>query len=501
MEYLVKRTSITSEKTACAVVAVFANKRLSDEAQKLDKKYRGIISAAVKSGDISGSVGQTLLVRTSKTAIHKRILLVGCGKSSDLNIQNYKKIIRACATCLKSLAAGDAISTLNTLNVKSTDSDTLTRLHVIISEDVFYKYDETLSEKKSSAKLKRIKFLCSDAAQLKAAKQSVAQGKAIAAGMMTTKELGNLPGNICTPSYLAKCAQEINRGQNKLSLQVLDEAEMKKLGMGALLSVSAGSAQPAKMIILNYKGGAKSEKPVVLVGKGITFDTGGISLKPGAAMDEMKFDMCGAATVLGTMQAINEMQLPLNVVGIVASAENMPGGKATKPGDVVTSMSGQTIEVLNTDAEGRLVLCDALTYAGRFDPDVVIDMATLTGACVVALGHEASGLMSNSDDLSEELLTAGQTTGDRPWRLPVWEEHQPLLDSNFADIANIGGRWAGTITAACFLARFTEDYNWAHLDIAGTAWHMGGKNKGATGRPVPLLTEYLLKRAATNGTS
>jgi leucyl aminopeptidase len=496
MEYLVKRTSITSEKTACAVVAVFANKRLSDEAQKLDKKYRGIITDAVKSGDISGSVGQTLLVRPSKTATHKRILLVGCGKAKELNIQKYKKIVRACATALKDLSANDVISTLNTLKIETTNADTLTRLHVVICEDVFYQYDETLSKKKSAAKLKRVKFLCSEADDLLNTRQSIAQGKAIASGMLTTKELGNLPANICTPSYLAKRAQEIKRGHNKLSIEILDEAQMKKLGMGSLLSVSAGSAQPAKLIVLNYHGGDKSDKPIVLVGKGITFDTGGISLKPGAAMDEMKFDMCGAATVLGTMQAVNEMQLPVNVVGIVASAENMPGGHATKPGDVVTSMSGKTIEILNTDAEGRLVLCDALTYADRFDPDVVIDFATLTGACIVALGTEASGLMSNSDELSEELLAAGQATGDRAWRLPVWDEYQSQLDSNFADMANIGGRWAGTITAACFLSRFTEDYKWAHLDIAGTAWNMGGKNKGATGRPVPLITEYILQRAA-----
>ena len=496
MEYLVKRTSITSEKTACAVVAVFANKRLSDEAEKLDRKYRGIISDAIKSGDISGNVGQTLLVRPSRTATHKRILLIGCGKAKNLNVQSYKKIIRACAQSLKGLNATDAISTLNTLNIENTSADTLTRLHVLICEDVFYQYDETLSEKKSAAKLKRIKFLCAEADELQDTRESIAQGKAIASGMLTSKELGNLPANICTPTYLAKRAQEIKQGQKKLSVEVLDEAAMKKLGMGSLLSVSAGSAQPAKLIVLNYQGGSKTDKPIVLVGKGITFDTGGISLKPGAAMDEMKFDMCGAATVLGTMQAVNEMQLPINVVGIVASAENMPGGHATKPGDVVTSMSGKTIEILNTDAEGRLVLCDALTYAGRFKPDVVIDFATLTGACLVALGHEASGLMSNSDQLSDDLLAAGQTTGDRAWRLPVWDEYQSQLDSNFADMANIGGRWAGTITAACFLSRFTEDYQWAHLDIAGTAWHMGGKNKGATGRPVPLITEYILMRAA-----
>ena len=496
MEYLVKRTSITSEKTACAVVAVYANKRLSDEAQKLDKKYRGIISDAVKSGDITGGVGQTLLVRPSKTAPHKRILLVGCGKAKGINVQKYKKIIRACAATLKGLSASDAISTLNTLKIENLNKDTLTRLHVMICEDVFYQYDETLSKKKSAAKLKRVKFICTEAEDLPGTKESINQGKAIASGMLTTKELGNLPANICTPSYLAKRAQEIKSGHKKLTLEVLDEAQMNKLGMGSLLSVSAGSAQPARLIVLNYHGGDKSDKPIVLVGKGITFDTGGISLKPGAAMDEMKFDMCGAATVLGTMQAVNEMQLPINVVGIVASAENMPGGHATKPGDVVTSMSGKTIEILNTDAEGRLVLCDALTYADRFNPDVVIDFATLTGACVVALGHEASGLMSNCDELSEDLLNAGQTTGDRAWRLPIWDEYQPQLDSNFADIANIGGRWAGTITAACFLSRFTEDYQWAHLDIAGTAWHMGGKNKGASGRPVPLITEYLLQRAA-----
>jgi leucyl aminopeptidase len=245
---------------------------------------------------------------------------------------------------------------------------------------------------------------------------------------------------------------------------------------------------------MQYRGGTRGSKPIVLVGKGITFDTGGISLKPGGGMDEMKFDMCGAATVLGTMQAISHMQLPLNVVGLVACAENMPGSKATKPGDVVTSMSGQTIEILNTDAEGRLVLCDALTYAKRYDPDVVIDMATLTGACLVALGQETSGLMSNSDKLCDDILAAGQATGDRAWRLPIWDEYQPLLDSNFADMGNIGGRWAGTITAACFLARFTKEYKWAHLDIAGTAWYQG-KNKGATGRPVPMLTEYLMRRA------
>ena len=496
MEYLVKRSAITSEKTACAIVAVFANKRLSDEAQQLDKLYKGLLSNATRSGDINGSLGQTLLLHSPKGATHKRILLVGCGKAKDLDIIKYKKILATCAAALKNTSSTEAISTLTGLAIDGVSARALTRMHIIITEDTFYRYDETLSKKNTPNKLKRIKFLSAQQSQFKLIKQGIQQGKAIADGMMTTKQLGNLPGNICTPTYMAKAAQTIKRGQGKLSLQILDEREMKKLGMGALLSVSAGSAQPAKLISLQYRGGTRGSKPVVLVGKGITFDTGGISLKPPASMDEMKFDMCGAATVLGTMQAISHMQLPLNVVGLVACAENMPGSKATKPGDVVTSMSGQTIEILNTDAEGRLVLCDALTYAKRYDPDVVIDMATLTGAVLVALGQETSGLMSNSDKLSEDLYQAGQATGDRTWRLPIWEEYQSLLDSNFADIGNIGGRWAGTITAACFLARFTKEYKWAHLDIAGVSWYQG-KNKGATGRPVPMLTEYLMRRART----
>ena len=496
MEYLVKRSAITSEKSACAIVAVFANKRLSDESQQLDKLYGGILSSATKGGDISGNLGETLLLHTPNNSNHKRILLVGCGKPKELDIIKYRKILNSTINALKSTGSTEAISTLTTLEIKDQSAKSLTRMHIMLAEDTYYKYDQTLSKKKPADKLKRIKFICSQASELKQIKLGIIQGKAIADGMMVTKELGNLPANVCTPSYLAKTAQGIKKGQGKLSLTVLDEREMKKLGMGSLLSVSAGSVEPAKLISLQYTGTARNSKPVVLVGKGITFDTGGISLKPGAGMDEMKFDMCGAATVLGTMQAICDMNLPLNVVGLVAAAENMPGGKATKPGDVVTSMSGQTIEILNTDAEGRLVLCDALTYAKRYDPDVVIDMATLTGACLVALGNEASGLLSNNDKLSDDLLEAGQSTGDRAWRLPLWDEYQPLLDSNFADIANIGGRWAGTITAACFLARFTKEYKWAHLDIAGTAWYQG-KNKGATGRPVPMLTEYLMRRART----
>ena len=320
-----------------------------------------------------------------------------------------------------------------------------------------------------------------------------AQGDAIAQGMHFAKDLANLPGNYCTPSYLAQQATELASQCSNMSIQVLDEDAMNTLGMGSLLSVSRGSREPAKLIVLNYKGGAETEKPVVLVGKGITFDSGGISIKPSAAMDEMKYDMCGAASVLGTLKTVSELKLPVNVVGIIPSSENMPDGDASKPGDIVTSMAGITIEVLNTDAEGRLVLCDALTFAERFNPAVVIDIATLTGACVIALGSHISGLLGNDDQLCESLSAAGDVAGDPVWRLPMNEDYDQQLKSNFADVANIGGREAGTITAGCFLARFTKDYTWAHVDIAGTAWR-SGKAKGATGRPVPLLTQFILDR-------
>jgi leucyl aminopeptidase len=326
------------------------------------------------------------------------------------------------------------------------------------------------------------------------AESGLQQGIAIAQGMELTKLLADLPGNICTPTYLAEQAVELAGKYDKLSAEILEESDMEALGMGAFLSVSRGSRQPAKLITLNYQGGNSVDKPIVLIGKGLTFDAGGISLKPGAGMDEMKYDMCGGATVLGTLQAAAQMNLAINIVALIPSSENMPDGDANKPGDILTSMSGKTIEVLNTDAEGRLILCDTLTYANKFNPEVVIDMATLTGACLVALGRVPSGLLGNDDDLCDDLIKAGKTACDSVWRLPLWEEYQEQLKSNFADMANIGGRDAGTITAACFLSRFAEDYRWAHLDIAGTAWRTG-QNKGATGRPVPLLTQYLINRA------
>jgi leucyl aminopeptidase len=350
------------------------------------------------------------------------------------------------------------------------------------------------ADKESTKGINKLDIFVSEQDDNQEAKIALKQGIALSSGVSLAKDLGNLPPNVCTPTYLAEQALAMVKSHG-LTVQVLGREEMKKLGMGSFLGVAQGSAQPPKLIILQHLRGEKNQKPVVLVGKGITFDTGGISLKPGAEMDEMKYDMCGAASVLGTFKAIAEMDLQLNVIGIIPTCENMPDADAIRPGDVLTSMSGQTIEVLNTDAEGRLILCDALTYAERFEPSSVVDIATLTGACVIALGHHASGLFSNQDRLAKELLSAGEESLDRAWHMPLWEEYQPQLDSNFADVANICGRAGGSITAACFLSRFTKKYHWAHLDIAGTAWN-SGKEKGSTGRPVPLLTEFLKKRAA-----
>jgi leucyl aminopeptidase len=366
---------------------------------------------------------------------------------------------------------------------------------VTVCADNVYRYDRTKGEKKPSKfPLRRLDVWVSKKQDTQTAERAARHGTGIVAGVNLAKDLGNLPGNICTPTYLAEQAIDLGKAYSSLRVEILEEKDMEKLGMGSLLSVSRGSRQPAKLVVMEYPGGKKGAKPVVLVGKGITFDAGGISIKPAADMDEMKYDMCGGASVFGAMKTALELKLPINVVGLVPAAENLPDGDANKPGDIVTSMSGQTIEILNTDAEGRLILCDALTYCERFKPAAVIDMATLTGACVVALGKYPCGLFTQNAKLAAEITEAGDAAGDRAWRMPLWDEYQEELDSNFADMANIGSRWGGAITAACFLARFAKKYPWAHLDIAGVAW-LGGKNKGSTGRPVSLLSELLLKRS------
>ncbi len=496
MDYIAKNSTADKENAACVIVGIFKGKRLSDSAKKLDKLYRGNISKVCQRGIMNGDLGQITTLHNSSRSKHDCIIVAGCGEEKNFTLSTFQRVLTSVANEVKKSNVSDVINCLIELPVKNTDLLYKVQASVISIEQSLYRYSETKSKTgKNKSLLRKIKFLANKRADISTIREGQEYGSAIANGMKLAKDLGNLPGNICTPTYLAKQAKELKKGNRKLHVDIVEESQMEKLGMGALLSVSNGSIEPAKLVCLEYKGGEQNERPIVLVGKGITFDTGGISLKPGAAMDEMKFDMCGAASVLGTLKACCELDIPLNVVGVIACAENMPSGKATKPGDVVTTMSGQTVEILNTDAEGRLVLCDALTYIDKYKPDTVIDIATLTGACVVALGQIPSGLMSNDDKLVKELLTAGTLAGDRTWQLPLWDEYQSQLDSNFADIANIGGRWGGTITAACFLSRFTKKYRWAHLDIAGIAWHSSGKQKGATGRPVPLLTEYLLHQA------
>jgi leucyl aminopeptidase len=482
-------------KTGCLIVGVYEDKKLAPAAKDIDGK--GEISAVLKSGDISGKTGSTLLMRKVNGVAAERVLLVGLGKDEQLSDKNFSSAIQAAAKALSSLGGADALLALPFDRVKNRDVSWAIRSGVLGLRDSAYHFDETKSKKEPQAQgVKKIAFAVS-AADVTSAKAAMAQGTAIANGMDLTKNLGNLPPNICTPTYLAETAKKLAK-DFELAVEVLDRKQIQALKMGSFLSVTNGAVEPPKFIVLKYEGGKAKDAPIVLVGKGITFDSGGISIKPGLNMDEMKYDMCGAGSVLGTIRAVAEMKLKLNLVGVIPSTENMPSGTATRPGDIVTSMSGQTIEILNTDAEGRLILCDALTYAERFKPAAVIDIATLTGACVTALGHHNSGLFTRHDEahdkLAEELLAAGKTANDTAWRMPIEDAYQEQLKSNFADMANIGGPPGGSITAACFLERFTKNYTWAHLDIAGTAWKSGAA-KGATGRPVPLLTTFLINRA------
>ncbi len=493
MEFVLKHNTAEKARGACQVIIVSQPRKLTASGQRGDKAGKGLLSAILKRGDMDGKTGQTLLLPSGIAGGAQRLLLVGCGKESEMNERSFTRVINAIVSALTASGARDAEICAADIPLKGRDLAWKVRQATLLLGNSEYRFDRLKSGKKTAAKGLRkiaINVAKGDAAR---ARKAIDEAVAISAGMTLARDLGNLPANICTPGYLAKQARELGKGNKSLRINVLEEADMKRLKMGSLLSVSAGSRQPAKLITMEYRGAAAAEQPVVLVGKGVTFDTGGISLKPGAAMDEMKFDMCGAASVFGTMKAVTQMQLPVNVVGIVPATENMPDGIATKPGDVVTSMSGQTIEILNTDAEGRLILCDALTYAAKYKPQCVIDIATLTGACIVALGKVPSAVLGNNAPLINSLIKSGQQIEDKIWELPLWDEYQDQLKSNFADMANIGGRDAGTITAACFLSRFTKDYKWAHLDIAGTAWK-SGEDKGATGRPVPLLTQYILNQ-------
>jgi leucyl aminopeptidase len=423
------------------------------------------------------------------------VLLVGLGAADKFDRAAFRKAQASAAKALIGAKVDNAASYL--ADIACTENDDVSWRVRTAGEEVLaaaYRFDQYKSKKddKPAKQLEKFTLASLSKSNVEAAEVGLARAVAVDAGRSLARDLGNTPPNVCNPSYLADQAAELKKQFKSLKVEVLSEAQMEKLGMGSLLSVSRGSDQPGKLIAIQHSGGKKGDAPVVFIGKGVTFDTGGISLKPGLNMDEMKYDMCGAASVFGVLRAVAELELPINVVGVVPAVENMPGGGATRPGDIVTSMSGQTIEILNTDAEGRLILCDALTWAGKFKPDVVVDIATLTGACIVALGHETAAVLGNDDALIGALRAAGDTSGDSCWQLPMNDAYDKGLDSPFADMANIGGR-AGTITAACFLGRFTKEYRWAHLDIAGVAWKSGAE-KNATGRPVPMLMQYLFDR-------
>ncbi|MBL8446685.1 MAG: leucyl aminopeptidase [Zoogloeaceae bacterium] len=496
MEFTIKTGAPEKLKTACLVVGVLDGERLAAPAADLGKVSDGVLSAVLASGDLGAKAGATLLVHNPAGLAAQRVLLVSFGKADGFGEKAFRDALGGAAKALASGRADEATVCLVDVEVPGRTPAWNVQTTVRLLADATYRFQAPGAVQKDTDKpagAQHITLLTRHkvSARLETA---VRCGQAVAEGMALAKDLGNLPANVCTPSFLAETARKLGK-DFKLKVDILEREDAAKLGMGSFLSVAQGAYEPPKFIVVHYKGRKGKAPPVVLVGKGITFDTGGISIKPAAEMDEMKYDMCGAASVLGTLKAVARLALPINVVGIIPATENMPGGRATRPGDVVTSMSGQTIEILNTDAEGRLVLCDALTYAERFKPACVIDIATLTGACVVALGKIPSGLLANDDALAAELVTRGTESGDRVWQLPLWDEYQDLLKSNFADMANIGGRYAGTITAACFLARYTKAYKWAHLDIAGTAW-VSGDAKGSTGRPVPLLTEFLIARSA-----
>ncbi|OQW95469.1 MAG: leucyl aminopeptidase [Beggiatoa sp. IS2] len=513
MEFNIKSGHPEKQRTACVVVGVYEPRRLSESARQIDEVTGGRISSILRRGDLEGKLGQTLLLHnvpstlpdgpsTLEGILADRVLLVGCGRERELGDFQYRKAVSEAIKTLNDTGSMEAVCYLTELNVRGRDTAWRVRHAIEAANVALYSFDQLKSKKNLTRRpLRKIIFSVASRRELTFAEQASREAQAIAAGVKLAKDLGNLPSNLCTPSFLADRAKALCALHEKLSCKILNETQLEKAGLNALLAVAQGSSQPPRLIILEYHGGKKNDAPIVLVGKALTFDSGGISIKKAEHMDEMKYDMSGGGSVLGTLSAVADLQLPLNVIGVIAAVENMPDGKAIKPGDIVTSLSGQTIEVLNTDAEGRLVLCDALTYVEQYKPEVVIDIATLTGACVIALGRYAHGLLSNHNPLTNDLLNAGRFSGDRAWELPLWDDYQEMIESPFADVANISNaREAGTITAACFLARFTKKFHWAHLDIAGTAW-LTGKEKGATGRPVPLLTQYLIDRSGQNGGS
>jgi leucyl aminopeptidase len=494
MDFLTTTSAASRRAAACLIVGIYESGEPGKAAKEIDAASNGSIRNLIKRGDLSGQLGDARLLISLPKVSAQRVVVAGLGKRERFGVSAFRQAVSAAITALKGSNARDVVNYLTLEDVAGTSAYYLARYTVETIGTARYNFSEMKSSRNNkSLPLKKIGLALKTPGDRRAATQGAEHADAIVAAMKLAMDLGNLPANVCTPTYLARTAQRLARDIAGLRTQVLGEAQMKRLGMNALLSVTSGSAEPAKLIVMHYKGAAR-QAPIVLVGKGITFDTGGISLKPGPGMDEMKYDMCGAASVMATMCAVATMGLPVNVIAIVPACENLPSSTATRPGDIVKSMSGQTVEILNTDAEGRLVLCDALTYARRFKPSVVVDVATLTGACVIALGHHLTAIMSNDEDLAKSLAAAGKAADDRGWHMPLGEEFERQLKSNFADFANVGGREGGAVTAACFLGKFTAGMNWAHLDIAGTAWRSGSK-KGSTGRPVPMLTEFVLQRS------
>jgi leucyl aminopeptidase len=493
MEYFTSTSNVSRRSTDCVIIGVYEKNILGQGAAEVDAASNGAIRKLIKSGDISTQVGKCAVLTNVAGVKAARIAVVGLGKSGALEVAKFRRAVAAAMTAIAQTRTRDLLNSLTLEPVADANAYYLARHSVQAIGDSLYRFTQMKSGKKPTAMpLKKVGLSIAKRGDAAKVARGAEHADAIVTGMSLAKDLGNLPPNVCTPSYLGRTAQRLARENKKLQTRILNEAEMKRLGMHSLLSVSAGATEPGKLVVMQYKG-AGSDKPVVLVGKGVTFDSGGISLKPGPGMDEMKYDMGGAASVIGTMATVAKLQLPINLTVVVPTVENMPSGDATRPSDIVKSMSGQTIEILNTDAEGRLILCDALTYSRRFKPAAIIDVATLTGACVIALGHHHTAVMSNNDELSASIIAAGKSSDDRSWPMPMGEEYAAQLDSNFADMANVGGREGGAITAACFLGKFTDGMNWAHLDIAGTAWK-SGKAKGSTGRPVPMLTEVLLTR-------
>jgi leucyl aminopeptidase len=492
MKYGTRNGSAAKARSQCTVVGVYENGQLSASAKVLDKESKGYLRKVLKRGDISGKANQLLVLHDVPNIKSTRVLLVGLGNPDTMDGARFAGAARSAIGRLKAISSKSNLCCL--LEIEVPDKDItwkITRMVEAFDAGLYAFTDMKGKQPESKDGPETLDFQVDDKDDLDTVKAAITVASALTAGIKTAKDLGNLPGNVCTPTYLADQAKQLAKDYSSITTKILEEKEMEKLGMGAFMSVTQGSEQPGKMIVITHKGGKPKDAPHVLVGKGITFDTGGISLKPGGGMHEMIWDMCGAATVFGTMHAIAEQQLPMNVIGVLAAAENMPSGDASRPGDIVTTMSGQTVEILNTDAEGRLVLCDALTYIDQFNPETVIDVATLTGAVIVALGSHPSAMYANDDVVADNLTKAGEGSLDRVWRMPLWEEYQTQINSTFADMQNIGGREAGSITAACFLARFTKKYRWAHLDVAGTAFNGSGPAKGATGRPVGLLFEYL----------